>query len=212
MSGVFRVLAWLAVIAGAVMAIIYYAYADVWTVPSDDPRQLVSIEPTLKGGDVLLVARHGLPSEGDLVRCVDPDEPRRWVVARLVGVSGSTLELDGQTFSTPGSRPRSDTACETRALTNPANGEEVSLSCRNEEFAGREYQSLTHAGDGADPDSSSHVVVAPGRSFLLSDDRYLHVDSRDYGSVPAASCHRILFRLWGAEGFTDASRRFDIVW
>ena len=212
MSAVFRVLAWLAVIAGAAMAIAYYAYADVWTVPSDDPRQLVSIEPTLKGGDLLLVARHGLPSMGDLVRCTDPDEPRRWVVGRLVGVSGSSLDLRGQTFSTPGSHPRSDTACEARQLTNPANGEEVSLSCRNEEFAGREYQSLTRASEGAYPESDSHVVVAAGRSFLLSDDRYLHVDSRDYGSVPDASCHRILFRLWGAEGFTDASRRFDIVW
>jgi signal peptidase I len=210
MSGFLRFLAWIAVLVGAVLAIGYYAYADVWAVPIDDPRQLVSIEPSLSGGDVLLVARHGLPMMGDLVRCVDPDEPRRWVIGRLVGVGGVELTLGSQTFSTPGSRPRSNTACPKRNLVNPANAEDVELGCRNEEFAGREYQSLGKAEEGGS--ASASVQVPPGRSFLLSDDRYLHLDSRDYGSVPETSCHRILFRLWGAEGFTDGSRRFNIVW
>jgi signal peptidase I len=210
MSGFLRFAAWVTVIAGAVMAIIYFAYADVWTVPTDDPRQLASIEPTLLGGDVLLVGRHGLPLVGDLVRCVDPDEPRRWVVGRLVGVGGSEVQVGTQTFSTAGSRPHSNTACGTRHLTNPANAEDVELNCRNEEFAGREYQSLGRGDPNAD--APTPVQVPNGRSFLLSDDRYLHVDSRDYGTVPESSCHRIMFRLWGAEGVTDSSRRFDIVW
>jgi signal peptidase I len=46
----------------------------------------------------------------------------------------------------------------------------------------------------------------------LSDDRYLHLDSRDYGTVPEESCQHVFFRLWGAAGFGDASRRFNIIW
>ena len=210
MSGLIRFCIWVGAIVGSICAIIYFAYADVWPVPADDPRQLVSIEPTLLGGDVLLVARHGGAVLGDLARCVDPDEPRRWVVGRVVGIAGTDLKVGTQTFSTAGSHPQSNTACGKRRLTNPANAEEVELNCRNEEFAGRQYQSLGHGDPGADEPAT--IQVPSGRVFLLSDDRYLHVDSRDYGSLPETSCHRILFRLWGAEGVTDASRRFDIVW
>ena len=54
--------------------------------------------------------------------------------------------------------------------------------------------------------------VQAGKVFLMSDDRYLHYDSRNFGTVPQASCQHILFRLWGANGFADSSRRFNIIW
>jgi signal peptidase I len=212
MSSCLRVVAWLAVLGGAVCAIVYYAYADVWVVPANDPRLLVSVEPTLAGGDIVLVERHGAPGLGNLARCVDPDEPRRWVVGRLVGMSGGSLHLADQGFSTPGSRPTSYTACGVQKLVNPASGDEVELTCRNEEFAGMAYETLSKAREGGSGDPDVELRVPPGKSFLLSDDRYLHLDSRDYGSLPESSCHHVLFRLWGAAGFTDASRRFNIIW
>ena len=209
MSALLRVLAWFTVIAGAICAVIYYAYADLWVVPTDDPRFLVSIEPMLRGGDLVLVERHGVPSLGNLVRCVDPDEPRRWVVGRIVAAAGTDLHLKGQSFNVPGSREHSDSSCETRHLTNPATGDDVELRCRNEEFAGGDYQMLSREDV---PAQDSTVRVPPGKSFLLSDDRYLHLDSQDFGSVPETSCHHIVFRLWGAEGFTDGSHRFNLLW
>ncbi len=48
--------------------------------------------------------------------------------------------------------------------------------------------------------------------FLLSDDRSYHDDSRDFGTVPADSCTgRIVFRLWGKEGWCDDKRRMTFV-
>jgi signal peptidase I len=207
-----RIVAWVAVIGGALCAIVYYAYADVWTVPIDDPRLLVSIEPTLRGGDLLLVARHGLPALGDLVRCPDPDEPRRWVVGRLVGVSGSDFTIRNQDFMIPDSRETSDSGCTNQKLVNPATGDEVPLVCRNREFAGREYETLSKPDSDLSGEGPAVHKVPLGKIFLMSDDRYLHQDSRDYGSVTQASCQHILFRLWGSSGFTDGSRRFNIIW
>jgi len=207
-----RLLAWVVVIVGAICAIAYYTYVDVWVVPTDDPRLLVSIEPTLHGGDVLLVERHGTPTLGNLARCTDPDEPRRFVVGRIVGVGGSPFILSGQTFSTAGSRPRSDSPCDSVRLTNPANGEEVALTCRNEQFAGMTYEKLFRVLEGAQQEADQTILVQPHRNYLLSDDRYIHLDSRDFGTVPDDSCRHILFRLWGADGFTDGAHRFNIIW
>jgi signal peptidase I len=212
MSGILRALIWVAVIVGALFAIGYYGYFDVWVVPTDDPRLLVSIEPTLRGGDLLLVERHGLPALGNLVRCVDPDEPRRYVVGRVVGVPNAALHLSDQTFSTQGSHPSHPSACEPQTLTNPATADAVELTCHNEEFAGVEYRTLSRAQDLSSRDPDTDLHVPPAAFFLLSDDRYLHLDSRDFGSLPTDACRHVLFRLWGADGFADGSRRFNITW
>ncbi len=211
MSSILRLLAWLAVIGGALGAIVYYTYADVWTIPTDDPRLVASIEPTLRGGDIVLVARHGLPMMGNIVRCVDPDEPRRWVVGRLVGTGGTDIKVTDVGFSTPGSREAADTACDPQKVVNPANGDEVDETCRNNEFAGATYQTLTKLVEGAS-DHPTQVHVPAGKSYLFSDNRYLHLDSRDFGSLPQASCQHLFFRLWGTSGFTDASHRFTLLW
>jgi signal peptidase I len=211
MNGFLRGLVWLGAILGAIWGVIYYAYADTWVIPLDDPRMLVSIEPSLRGGDLVMVARHGPPDIGDLVRCTDPDEPRRTVIGRLVGTDGSAVTILDQRFTTPGSREAADTACGDQHLVNPATGEELDLQCNNRDFAGRSYQILTRTQDH-EALGPIEVKVPRGKSYLLSDDRYLHLDSRDYGMVSSASCQHILFRLWGPNGFTDGSRRFNIVW
>jgi signal peptidase I len=207
-----RLLAWLVVIFGALAAIGYYAYADVWTVPADDPRLLVSIEPTLRGGDIVLVARHGPPAVGNLVRCTDPDEPRRWVVARVIATGGQEIHVINQTFNTFGTHETSDTACEPIRLTNPASGDDIELQCRNAEFAGVSYRTLHKSEGTAASEHLTDLKVPPGKAYLLSDDRYLHLDSRDYGTLDDTSCRRVFFRFWGAAGFSDGSRRFNIVW
>jgi len=203
------IMVWIAVIGGAIGAIIYYAFADVWVVPSDDPQQMVSIQPTIAAGDVLLVKRHGTNLPGNLLRCVDPDEPRRFVVGRLA-VTGGKVHIAGQQFSTAGSRPAGSGGCGTRRLVNPADGNEVELGCREEDFAGTEYNVLMKLDDqqGAPQD----LTAPPGKNFLISDNRYMHLDSRDYGAVNDATCQQLIFRLWGAEGFTQASRRFNLIW
>jgi signal peptidase I len=209
MSGFLRFVFWLAVIGGAICGIAYYGFFDVWTVPHDDPRLGASIQPTLLPGDIVLVKRHGAPAMGNLVRCSDPDEPRRHVAAR-VAATGSPLHIAAQTFSTPGSRPSGSGSCPAIRLTNPNTGDDVELSCREEEFAGTAYQTLRYADNTAEHESDATVPL--DKVYLISDDRYLHLDSRDYGMLPVSTCQHIVFRLWGAAGFTDSSRRFNLIW
>lgn len=211
MNGFLRVAAWITVIVGALCAIGYYTYADVWVVPNDDPRMTVSLEPTLRAGDLVLVERQSSHDLGKLVRCADPDEPRRFVTGRMAGPGGTAFTLLDQRFVTPGSRERSDTSCGDVRIVNPATGDEVPLECNERDFAGLNYRTLTRR-EGDPSGSTVEQHVPSGKAFLLSDDRYLHFDSRDYGLVDEPTCQRVFFRLWGGNGFSDASRRFSIIW
>jgi signal peptidase I len=48
--------------------------------------------------------------------------------------------------------------------------------------------------------------------FLLSDNRDIHDDSRDYGTVPLGSCkQRVVFRLWGKGGWADVEHRMTVI-
>jgi signal peptidase I len=64
--------------------------------------------------------------------------------------------------------------------------------------------------DGVSAGESSAKVEA-GKVFLVSDNRLMHLDSRDFGQVDVSTCSHIVYRLWG-ERFTDSSRRFTILW
>ncbi len=110
------------------------------------------------------------------------------------------------------SRETSDSSCGEQRLVNPATGDEETLFCRNCEFGGREYSTLSKRDADISGEGPPSHHVPQGKVFLMSDDRFLHQDSRDYGSVPQASCRHIFFRLWGADGFADSSRRFNIIW
>jgi hypothetical protein len=46
----------------------------------------------------------------------------------------------------------------------------------------------------------------------VSDDRHIHLDSRDYGQVAPGTCQHILFRIVGPAGFTDAKSRLTVIW
>ena len=56
------------------------------------------------------------------------------------------------------------------------------------------------------------VEVEAGRWFLVSDDRHLHLDSRDFGQIDPVGCQHIVFRLVGAAGFGDTAKRLSIIW
>jgi signal peptidase I len=211
MAGFYRFLLWTGIILGAIGAILYFAFLDVWTLPSDDPQFAVSVEPTLSAGDLVLAARHGSPSTGNLVRCADPDEPRRFVVGRWVAGGGDrvdfnseTLLINGAHFSSPGGCLRPATP-----LTNPASGAEETLVCRQIEFGGITHEAL-FAREHAEGNRS--LKVDPGKIALVSDNRHMHQDSRDFGSIDPSSCQHILFRLWGRAGYGDAPHRFNIIW
>ena len=80
--------------SGVVSVVLLGLYAiafDVWTVPTDDPMLTASIEPTLSAGDLVVVTRHGSIDRGNLVRCIDPQEPGRFVIARAIAKAGDQI-------------------------------------------------------------------------------------------------------------------------
>jgi signal peptidase I len=205
----FKVLAWVLGIAAVVGGILYALLLDVWTVPIDDQQLAASIEPTVGIGDTILLSRSTNPDVGTLVRCTDPDSPGRHVVARIVAKYGDVVDISGGTFQINGHGVSAPAACDppTINVRSPVTGQEEELHCSTEEYAG-----ITHPAIRSGIEAHKTVEVEAGRIYLLSDNRSMHLDSRDFGQVPVGTCQRIVFRLWGTGGYNDTHRRFSFIW
>ncbi|MDP9003115.1 MAG: signal peptidase I [Myxococcota bacterium] len=206
-----KIVAWVVAIVGAPALLMYLFFFDVWTVPADDPLLAASIQPTLGAGDIVLVTRRTWVDRGNLLRCADPETAGRFVVARAIGRAGDNVAFNAETVSLDGQRTPSPRACEVARLTvhDPRTDDDVPLACSIEEYGDRSFpvlRSLDH------PENPTTLKVEPGRWFLVSDDRHIHLDSRDYGLIDPSTCQHVVFRLVGAAGFSDSERRLNIIW
>lgn len=213
MRGFIKALLWLvgilAVIAGILRATIF----DVWTVPSDDPVFNASIMPTLSPGDVVIMQRGSRPTFADLVRCVDPDVAGRYVVGRVIGEPGDNVYADGHTVRLNGTPVRTTRSCTKTPVTvpDPVTLEPVSLNCGIEELGGTWYMSANASGARMTL-GQVETDITDGNLFLVSDNRYFHHDSQDFGAIPIESCtQKIVFRLWSADGWMDSANRMTVV-
>lgn len=215
MGRFWRGLLWIAallVLAGLVVRVVL---VDVWTLP-DDPKISAAVAPSLAGGDTILYMKRNKPAFGDLVRCTDPDsspnEPPKYVVGRVVGLFGDTVDTNGKELSVNGKRYLGEMVCAEEKMTvpHPTSGATVEIWCDQVSIAGHPH--LRGSSDKASIVTPTKTIVGQGMVFLLSDDRSYHDDSRDFGTVPADSCTgRIVFRLWGKEGMKDEKRRMTFV-
>jgi signal peptidase I len=200
-------MAWTSAIAGAVVLLLYLFVFDTWLVPGDDPQFAVSIAPQLAPNDRILVRRGGTPKFGELARCKSHDG--RWVVGRVFGEPGATVQVQNERVSMNGVAVGTRHACAPVTLIHPVSAQPVQLACSVEESSSSwAYSVLRHAEY---PEGDSLAQVPFGHLYLVSDNRALHADSRDFGTVEAATCEHIVYRLWG-DSFLDASRRFTILW
>jgi len=206
-----KLLVWVAVVLGVVALVLYAFVFDVWTLPVDDPMEAASVEPTLSAGDVVLVSRHTTVSRGNLLRCPDPQAAGRFVVARAVASSGENVEIREETVLVDGTRLPSPRACDTPSVLvhDPQSDDDVSLHCSVEDFGERDFWALRSIEH---PEPPSKAVVDPGRWYLVSDDRHVHVDSRDFGQIDTSTCQHIVFRLESRAGFGDQKKRLSIIW
>jgi signal peptidase I len=205
-----KVLVWVAVGIGAALLVLRQFFV-AWRVPADDPLLSASIEPTLSAGDLVVVVRSASVARGSLLRCADPDAPGRFVVGRAIGRSGDLVELGSEVVSLDGHRTPSPRACDAPTMTvyDPRTGEDVDLSCSIEEYNDRSFCALRAMQQQEPP---TKVTVEPGLWFLVSDNRHVHLDSRDYGQVDPNTCQPIVFRLVSAAGFGDSKHRLSIIW
>lgn len=207
-----RILFWVAIVCAVLVGIVF-AFFEPWTVPGDDAQFAVSIEPTMSVGDVVLVLRTTGVADGALVRCSDPDAPGRFVVGRVIGRTGDKVEFVQGTLRVNGKTPSAPSACDppTVRLKNPGTQEDEDLSCSLEEFAGSIHPSLRSVvAAPAARDTSADVEV--GKAYLVSDDRVLHLDSRDFGAIAPGTCQHIALRLWGAGGWGETKKRLTLLW
>jgi len=205
-----KIVAWVAGVLGAIALLLYIFVFDVWTIPSDDPMEAASIEPTLSAGDVVLVSRHTTVARGNLLRCPDPQAPGRFVVARAIAMSGEHFEMRGEAVNIDGKRLPSPRGCDTPTvvLHNPTTDDDVTLHCSVEDFGECDFGALR----SDIPEPPTTVLVEPGRWFLVSDDRHIHVDSRDFGQIDTSACLHVVFRVESRAGMGDEKKRLNLVW
>jgi signal peptidase I len=206
MSKVWRGLLWTAVVLVVVAGICRAVFLKPWTIPDDEPLA-TSVAPTMLEGDVVLMLTRGTPGFGDLVRCEDPENAQKFVIGRIVGLSGDTVETNGRELRVNNKRYDSTTSCAEPyiTVTHPVSGSDVRLYCDRVDLGGREH--YRGYADKAQIVSPTKTLVGAGMVFLLSDDRIYHNDSRDFGPVPLDSCkERFFFRLVSKEGWGDPHR------
>ena len=210
MRGFMKFLAWTFGALAVICLVLYFTLLDVWTVPEDDPQMGVSMVPTLAPGDLVVTMRHGGTSRGNLLKCADPQAPGRFVVAREEGVAGEKIEVNGESPSIDGTRTPSPSACEVPDLTlkDVRTGEDVELHCSLEELGSVKYEAV-RAKTRQEPPTK--WTVEKDRIYLISDNRHMHVDSRDYGTLDPTTCKHIVFRLWSKGGWSDDKHRFNFL-
>ncbi len=208
-----RFVVWAAILVGLVVGFARLTAIRWWRVPTDDPWLQASVEPTLSGGDWVLLWRLTTPEFGDLVVCPEPDSPGRLVVARLVGEGGDTVKFEqGKlTLNRRSIRTERDCLPPTFEVIHPDRETPIEQHCSVEDLDGV----LHPKGEiGGHPfkDTTEEAKIPHGDVFLVSDNRLFSYDSRDFGTVPRASCREaVFFRLWGQSGWKDAEHRLTYI-
>ena len=200
---------WLGGILGAIGLLLYLLVVDVWVVPRGQEVQFpASILPTLMPEDKLLIHGGRVPRWGELARCASPQTAGEYVVGRVFGVPGDRVEVSDAGISTNGKPVSARTWCKQQVVAHPITGNLVTMQCGVADTGAWSFEYLTNSEMIT---GTRSALVEAGRLYLVSDNRVMHHDSRDFGQVDAATCEHIVFRLWG-ERYTDSSRRFDILW
>lgn len=199
---------WLTAILGAVGLLLYLYVFDTWVVPSDEPALTAALLPTLSPEDRILTRRGSTPKVGELNRCLRGDGSGKYIVGRVFGTIGDEVDIDNERVTTNGKGVPTRFGCGTVSVVHPVSGEAVSLSCSVEDNGAFTYGVLVHPEHR---EGRTTAKVESGMVYLVSDDRHLHLDSRDFGPVDASTCEHVVFRLWG-QSFSDSKHRFNILW
>ncbi len=205
-----KALLWTAFLLGIVGVALRLLLVRTWTVPSDDSALSASIAPTLAPDDFVVLLHAVAPGFGDLVRCTDPDEPRRWVIARIVGEGGDSIEINqGRLIINGQSAPLEHACLEPQIqVPDPNTGSPVELRCDMENLSGTVHPRASGVRENFSVAAPVKRRVPPGFFYLVSDNRFNHFDSRIYGAVPVETCDtRIILRLWGVKGLGDTDTR-----
>src|SRR3989344_838118 len=144
-----------------------------------------SMEPTLMGGDVLLVdalSWRFMPlARGELFVSQQPHNVEDTIVKRVVGLPGETLDIRDTTIYVHKGAP-----CAEGNEYAPCN-----ISFGTDTAVGR-------GGNGSD----FEMYLGPEDYFVMGDNRSQSTDSRDFGTIQSTNfVGRPFLRLWPLERF-----------
>ncbi len=213
MRSLWRFLLWSAVIAAVIIGALRLVAIRWWRLPTNDPWLEASIEPTLRGGDLVVVWRLTPPHYGDLVICPEPGAPERVVVGRILGEPADNIVIDAASVTVNNHLIPTERACSeaTTIVKHPRTGQPINQGCEMESVGGTLHPRASASGQPGQP-ARVATTVPEGRVFLVSDNRFFPFDSRDYGPVERASCREtVIYRLLGQDGFFDVGRRFTYI-
>lgn len=211
-SSLLRFLVWTLLIVGIILGAARALAVRWFRLPQNDVVFEASVSPTLRGGDLVLAARVTTPTFGDLVVCPEPDYPTRFIVGRIVGEPGDSVQIIDSVPTVNGKPFRIERSCDVFMQIHPDNdAEEVKQHCGWEAMANHLHMMGQTSNHVVTPETVQ-VDVPEGKLFLLSDNRLFPYDSRDYGLVDASTCKEtIVARLISREGWMDSERRLDYI-
>lgn len=215
MSKFLRITGWIVAVLAVIVGALRLTAIRWWQLPTNDPYFEASVEPTLHGGDWVVLWRATMPKFGDLVLCPEPKSGRP-VIGRIVGESGDHIKLTGSMLTVNKTASQTEGKCDPFHVRDPANGADIVQTCSFEVLNDRthprgnlaESNKPTFLEKPPDPEFD----VAGGQVFLLSDNRALPYDSRDYGMVDRNQCvETVVLRLVSKDGFFDVPNRLSLI-
>ncbi len=212
MESVYRFLAWVLLLALALVGLLRMTSLRWWQLPSGDAELGASAAPALSAGDWVLLWRLTPPAKGSLVACPDPDDPNLTVIGRIIATGGDTVSIDAREVRVNGEPFNVEYNCtqHEQLLIDPESGEEVTVFCEVIEVADKRHPIIDTRSRR--PQRSFQTRVEPRHLFLLSDNRAHPFDSRHFGTLPSEQCREtIFFRLVSERGFFDVERRFQYI-
>jgi signal peptidase I len=210
MAKFLRLIAWALLIIFGLVGVLRATAIRWWQVPVGDPYLDASIEPTLHGGDWVILWRVTAPGAGDLALCPEPKTSRP-VIGRIVGLQGQHIKVIKEALFIDQKPMDSESQCDKFTAHDPGSGLDVQQGCSNEVVAEKTHMTGM-VKDGLAKPADAELDVPAGQVFLASDNRQFPWDSRDFGTVERSSCSEtVVFRLVSKDGFFDVPNRLSLI-
>ena len=152
-----------------------------------------------------MVYTRGEIKPGEIAVCTNPTDAKTMIVARVMGVPGSTFEIRNNTVIASGKRKDLE-QLDDLVYEDRTSGERFEYTVRvaRERFGGHRYR-VGHMKRAGRKNFDAHEVR--DGFFLVGDNRNRARDSRTFGEVPIESCiGKALLVIWPGEDNGDLKR------
>jgi signal peptidase I len=161
-----------------------------------------SMIPTLVVGDHIFARKTPfVPARGDIIVFKYPVEPEKDFIKRVIAIGGDTIEMrDGMLYvnNAPVPRKHVDAPCSYEDNDERGGVETRPCDAWDETNGGVTYRIYQRPGESA-RGAFRPVTVPANQTFVMGDNRDNSLDSRSWGTVPAANVRgKALFIWWSA--------------